>query len=159
MLGGYAVGKTSLVRRFVHSLFSEKYQTTIGVKIDKKTVVINNNAVDLLLWDIGGEEDAFAIPASYMNGAAGYLLVIDGTRRESLDQARDIQKRTRLAVGDIPFIALLNKSDLTGQWDLVEGDLDEMRKNNWVIMQSSAKDGGGVEEAFHAITQSVLSSP
>lgn len=94
-----------------------------------------------------------------MNGAAGYLLVIDGTRRESLDQARDIQKRTRLAVGDIPFIALLNKSDLTGQWDLVEGDLDEMRKNNWVIMQSSAKDGGGVEEAFHAITQSVLSSP
>ena len=79
MLGGFAVGKTSLVRRFVHSIFSDKYHTTIGVIIHKKTVLIDGHEINLLLWDIGGEEEIFPIPASYLKGSAGYLL---GTRTD-----------------------------------------------------------------------------
>ena len=57
MVGSYAVGKTSLVRRFVESMFSEKYLTTVGVKIDKKTVTVGEAQLDLILWDIAGEDD------------------------------------------------------------------------------------------------------
>jgi len=57
MLGSFAVGKTSLVQRFVNSIFSEKYLTTIGVKIDQKIVNVNDKEVNLLLWDIHGEDD------------------------------------------------------------------------------------------------------
>lgn len=57
LLGSFAVGKTSLVQRYVKSIFSEKYQTTIGVKIDQKIVNIDNTELNLLLWDIYGEDD------------------------------------------------------------------------------------------------------
>ena len=59
MLGMYAVGKTSLVKQFISSLFDERYHTTIGVKVDKKMLTIRDQEVMLLLWDIAGAEDHF----------------------------------------------------------------------------------------------------
>jgi small GTP-binding protein len=157
MLGGYAVGKTSLVRRFVHSIFSEKYHITIGVKIDKKTVIIGGQEIKLLLWDIAGEEECFTIPPSYLKGSDGYLLVIDGTRSTTYDQALDIQKRTQKAVGEIPFVVVLNKNDLVDEWKLGKNILDDMRRRNWLLIETSAKLGTGVEEAFNTIAQKMLS--
>ena len=61
MLGGYCVGKTSLVKRFVHSIFSDKYLSTIGVKVEKKTVHIGDQEVNLLLWDIAGEDEEIEV--------------------------------------------------------------------------------------------------
>jgi GTPase SAR1 family protein len=52
MLGGFSVGKTSLVKRYVASIFSESYLTTVGVKIDKKTVTLGERVVHLILWRI-----------------------------------------------------------------------------------------------------------
>ena len=69
MVGSFAVGKTSLVARYVHSLFSETYQTTIGVKVDKKTVDIGGDEVTLVLWDLAGEDDLMPIQLSYLRGA------------------------------------------------------------------------------------------
>lgn len=54
MLGGFSVGKTSLVRRYVHSVFSDAYLTTVGVKIDKKIVTLPDRTVNLILWDLAG---------------------------------------------------------------------------------------------------------
>ena len=156
MLGGYAVGKTSLVSRFVHSIFSEKYHITIGVKIDKKTVMIDGQEVKLLLWDIAGEEESFTIPLSYLKGSHGYLLVIDGTRKTTYDQAVDIQQRTQETIGEIPFVVVLNKIDLVDEWKLGEDVLDDMRQRNWLLIQSSAKLGTGVEETFNILTQKIL---
>ena len=81
LLGGFGVGKTSLVSRFVHSIFSDKYLTTVGVKIDKKRVDLGSQQVDLVIWDIYGEDDFQKVRMSYLRGASGYLLVADGTRR------------------------------------------------------------------------------
>lgn len=156
MLGGWAVGKTSLVRRFVHTIFSEKYHITIGVKIDKKTVSVGDTEVKLMLWDIGGEEDKFSIPPGYLKGSEGYLLVIDGTRAGSYQQALDIRERVMDTVGDIPFVAVVNKSDLKDEWELTPDILDEMRANGWTVIESSAKLGTGVEEAFAALVSAVL---
>jgi GTPase SAR1 family protein len=80
MLGGFSVGKTSLVKRYVHSVFSETYLTTVGVKIDKKTVTLSDRIVNLILWDLAGEDDINSLRMTNLRGAAGYVLVADGTR-------------------------------------------------------------------------------
>ena len=78
MLGGTGVGKTSLVSQFVTSLFSDSYMTTIGVKVDKKVVAVEDREVTLVLWDIYGEDEFQTVRPSYLRGASGYLLVADG---------------------------------------------------------------------------------
>ncbi len=93
MLGTSGVGKTSLVSQFVHSLFSEKYLTTVGVKIDKKNVNVEGQEVMLMIWDLAGDDDFQRLQMSYLRGTSAYLLVADGTRRITLEQALDIQTR------------------------------------------------------------------
>src|ERR1041385_1285654 len=85
MLGGFGVGKTSLVKRYVESIFSETYLTTVGVKIDKKTVDLSDLIVNLILWDVAGEDDISSLRMSYLRGSAGYVLVADGTRPSTLE--------------------------------------------------------------------------
>jgi len=91
MVGTSGVGKTSLVAKFVHSMFSDKYLTTVGVKIDKKTVAVDGNEVMLMIWDLAGDDDYQRLQTSYLRGTSGYLLVADGTRQITLDQAIEIQ--------------------------------------------------------------------
>jgi len=86
MLGSFSVGKTSLVRRFVETIFLDKYHTTVGVKVDKKVVQVDGQELSLVLWDIYGEDEYQKLRLSYLRGAAGYLLVADGTRRATLDK-------------------------------------------------------------------------
>ena len=118
MLGGFGVGKTSLVSRYVHSLFSDKYLTTVGVKIEKKAVDLGTDRVDLMIWDLYGEDDFQKIRTSYLRGSAGYLLVADGTCRSTLATAVALQETAERAAGRVPFILLVNKADLAsaGKW-------------------------------------------
>jgi small GTP-binding protein len=156
MLGGYAVGKTSLVRRFVNGIFSEKYFTTVGVKIDKKVVRVGEREMSLILWDLNGEDDFQKVPMSYMRGASGYLLVVDGTRSESLDAARALRTRTDEAVGAVPFILLVNKADLKDEWEFKVREAEEFVWKDCVVLQTSAKTGSGVEEAFLSLAGKML---
>ena len=94
MIGPVSVGKTSLVARYVHSLFSEKYLSTVGVKIDKKVLQVDGMDVTLLLWDLAGDDDFQRLNVTYLRGAAAYLLVADGSRRATLDQSVEIQGRS-----------------------------------------------------------------
>ena len=84
MLGAYAVGKTSLVMRFVKNVFSERYRTTIGVRIHKKELELDGRPFGLLLWDLHGDDEFQEVRDSYLRGAAGFLLVADGTRAECI---------------------------------------------------------------------------
>src|SRR6516165_910024 len=95
MLGSFSVGKTSLVRRFVESIFDEKYQTTIGVKVDKKVTRAGGEPVTLVLWDIYGEDVFQKMRMTYLRGMAGYLLVVDPTRNQTLDDALALQARVQ----------------------------------------------------------------
>ncbi|MGH9944679.1 MAG: Rab family GTPase [Pyrinomonadaceae bacterium] len=156
MLGTFAVGKTSLVRRFVESIYSDKYHTTVGVKIDKKVVAVGEREAMLLLWDIQGEEQAQDLRKSYLRGASGYLLVADGTRKDTLYKALAIQTRAQDTLGLVPFILLLNKSDLVDQWELEDRELEALMQKGWRIVKTSAKSGEGVEEAFHALARRLL---
>src|SRR6516162_9310899 len=111
MLGSFAVGKTSLVRRFVESIFSETYHTTVGVKIDKKVIQIDGTEMTLVLWDLYGNDDFQKIRWSYFQGASGYLLVADGTRRATIDAAVALEERARREIGPVPFVLVMNKCD------------------------------------------------
>ena len=156
MLGSFAVGKTSLVRRFVESIYSEVYHTTVGVKIDKKLVRHNDTVVTLMLWDLYGEDEFQKLRWSYLRGAAGYLLVADGTRRNTLEKAFALEQRVREEVGEIPFIFVVNKADLFQDWELDPAMEAQLSARNWSVLRSSAKTGENVEEAFSQLTGKML---
>src|SRR5262245_57982424 len=157
MLGAFGVGKTTLVRRYVESIFSEAYLTTVGVKVDKKTVTVGSEAVTLVLWDIAGEDDTTAIRMSYVRGAAGYFLVADGTRAETLDVASSIQSRLTKEIGRLPFTLLINKADLQDDWDIAREPVESLQDAGWTIQRTSAKTGEGVEEAFQELARRMVS--
>ena len=148
MLGGFGVGKTSLVARFVSSIFSDKYLTTVGVKIDKKAVNVGSEDMTLMLWDIYGQDDFQTVRESYLRGASGYLLVADGTRHATLDIARALQQKAESVIGGVPFLLLLNKADLNAQWQIDEQALRKLVDKGWRIVKTSAKTGEGVDDAF-----------
>jgi small GTP-binding protein len=158
MLGGFAVGKTSLVSRFVSSIFSEKYLTTVGVKVDKKSLTVGETEVTLMLWDIYGQDEFQTVQQSYLRGSSGYLLVVDGTRRATLDTAVALQATARQAVGDVPFVVVLNKADLEAEWQVNERGLWKLAEQGAPIVRTSAKTGAGVEETFQQLTRAMLAA-
>jgi small GTP-binding protein len=158
MLGAFAVGKTSLVSRFVRSLFSEKYHTTVGVKVDKKVVAVGEEQVNLLLWDLYGEDDFQKLRTSYLRGSSGYVVAVDGTRRETLEKAVILQSRAREALGDVPFVLVLNKADLVDRWEVEDSAIEELVGQGWSTFKTSAKTGEGVEEAFLALARRIAGS-
>jgi small GTP-binding protein len=158
MLGAFAVGKTSLVRRYVDSIFSDRYLTTVGVKIDKRMVTVGGSEVSLILWDIAGEDDIAQVRTSYVRGAAGYLLVVDGTRPGTIDVAQSIQQRVEAEIGALPFVVLLNKRDLQSLWSVSAEHVAALERAGWTVQLTSARSGEGVEEAFQALAERVIVS-
>lgn len=156
MVGAFATGKTSLVLRYVHSIFSEKYLTTVGVKIDRKTVNVNNKELNLIVWDIHGEDDFQKVRMSYLRGSSGYFLVVDGTRSETLEKALELQNRVEEVIGQVPFILVLNKWDLQDEWEIETVTIDELLQKEWNIVKTSAKNGIGVEEIFQTLAIKLL---
>jgi small GTP-binding protein len=156
MLGSYGVGKTSLVARFVHSMFADKYHTTVGVKIDKKIVAVDGKEVTLVLWDMAGEEDGAPVKLNQVRDTSGYLLVADGTRSRTLEVARSIQQRVEAEVGTRPFLLLVNKADLRETWETPDSTWSELTGEGWTVLETSAKSGQQVEEAFLSLTARML---
>lgn len=156
MLGGFAVGKTSLVRRFITNLFSEQYQTTIGVTVEKKELSIDGEDVALLLWDLYGDDEFQRVRESYLRGSSGYILVVDGTRKETLATAKTLQQTVESLLGSIPFAVIVNKSDLRAEWEVDDAALDQLRRQGWTLFLGSAKTGEGVESLFSTLARRLL---
>jgi small GTP-binding protein len=157
MLGSFAVGKTSLVRRYVESIYSDVYQTTVGVKVDKKVVKAEDGReITLVLWDLYGEDEFQKMRWSYLRGSSGFLLVADGTRRATLDKAVALEQKAREEVGELPFVLVINKSDLIQDWEVDPSFEANLAVKHWRIVRSSAKTGEGVEDAFALLTKKLL---
>jgi small GTP-binding protein len=156
MVGAFGVGKTSLVRRFVDSIFDDRYLATVGVKIDRKDVTVGSAALTLMLWDLAGEDELSQLRVSHLRGASGYILVADGCRAASLAKALELQERIATQLGPLPFVLVLNKADLRDQWEVQDTALSE---SGWPTFETSAKAGSGVEEMFLALATTLLSVP
>jgi small GTP-binding protein len=155
MLGAFSVGKTTLVQRYIESVFAESYLTTVGVKVDKKVVNLPDRTVNLILWDMAGEDDASTVRTTYLRGMAGYVLVADGTRPVTLDVALSLRERVAATHGALPCVLLLNKHDLRDQWAIPDFELVSLRNKGWSVRTSSARDGEGVEDAFTELAERV----
>ena len=116
LLGDFAVGKTSLVRRFVYDLFSDRYISTIGVKVSRKTVVVPSDdemiELTMMLWDLAGSEAFDLFRASYLRGSAGALLVCDLQRAETLAHLGEYVEQLRTVSPGAKFAIAANKADL-----------------------------------------------
>lgn len=157
MVGVFGTGKTSLVQRFVHSLFSERYLSTVGVKIDRKPIQIDGTDLTLVLWDLAGRDGHEDITASYLRGTHAVLYVADGTRRETCDQLPELRALVREAAGEVPEVLALNKSDLKDRWVLAAGD-EQALARAFDLVKTSAKSGDGVEATFQRIGRATLAT-
>lgn len=155
LLGASGVGKTSLVKKFVEGLFDEKYLTSIGVKVDKKTVSVKNQEIQLMLWDVEGYDRYNVFQDKYLRGAAGYIIVVDQTRQTSLLEGIDIHKLVR-KISNVPAILVINKSDLQANFNLEDDLINQYIALFDFQFNTSAKTGQNVEEVFEAIAEITL---
>ncbi|MBD5771264.1 Rab family GTPase [Marinomonas colpomeniae] len=155
MLGASAVGKTSLVKQYVEGIFSDRYLTSIGVKIDKKMVEVDATSVQLMLWDIEGVDRYCGFNAKYLRGTAAAIIVVDQTRPQSLLDGLEICKMIK-AEKNIPITIVTNKGDLSkadGWDDIFGGDIQTFISS---AFQTSAKTGEGVEAMFTTVAKLTL---
>lgn len=158
MVGLFGVGKTCLVQQFVHSIFSAKYHSTVGVKIDRKIVTLDGNEITLVLWDLAGRDGHEDITTSYLRGSHAILYVVDGTRKETYDQVFELRELARNTIGEVPSAVALNKSDLTADWKIGAGEEHKLADLGWHAVRTSAKSGAGVEDAFSWLARAALAS-
>ncbi|MDY6857097.1 MAG: Rab family GTPase [Thermodesulfobacteriota bacterium] len=156
MLGAFAVGKTSLVEQYVRSIFSEKYHTTVGVKIDKKQIFVKKTDMTIILWDIHGKDAFQDIRTSYLRGASGCIYVVDGTRAETLPVAQDLIQMVESEIGNVPYVIAFNKSDIFESWEIDPKVIDQYSNSGKIALRTSAKNNEGVEKAFFSLAERLL---
>ena len=153
MVGAFGVGKTSLVRRFVHQQFDESYHTTLGVKIDTRIIDTIEKPVKMVLWDMEGadpfeaDKRPLARIRSYMKGAHGLILVVDGTRPATVKTALGLYHDYCREFQFIPAIMLANKADLTTEWRFDDSVLPDRLS----LYHTSALNGQNIDIAFTAL--------
>ncbi|MGH7625361.1 MAG: Rab family GTPase [Gemmatimonadaceae bacterium] len=158
MVGVYGTGKTCLVQRYVHSIFAVKYLSTVGVKIDRKTLDVHGHAVTLMLWDLEGRDESRNVSASYIRGAHGVIYVADGTRRDTVETLGELKEVVERAIGQIPSVVAFNKADLTGEWTLGKSEESTSGGTGLHGIRTSAKTGEGVEAMFQWLADATLAS-
>ncbi len=162
LLGDGAVGKTSLIKRFVVDKFDDKYIATIGTKITAKKLEIPFEKeviyLKLQIWDILGQKGYTKLHHSSFRGTNGVFLVADVTRRASLNSISTYWiPKVQYLVGNVPYVILANKSDLLEYGEIKGPDLEEFAsKYNVPYFFTSAKNGENVKQAFYTLGKSLL---
>jgi small GTP-binding protein len=156
VVGAFGVGKTSLVRRYAHSIFDERYFTTVGVRVDQKEIHVGANAVQLVLWDIAGEDEVTKLRMQHLRGMSGYLLVADGLRADTVATAKRLRADIDRTYPSVPFLLLINKSDLRHDWEVSPASIQDLQDQGWDLMETSAKRNEGVELAFMRLASRLL---
>jgi small GTP-binding protein len=156
LIGATGVGKSSVAARYVHSIFNESYRTTIGVKIETVEVERHGRTVQLVIWDLSGEDEFQTVQTSYLAGSACFLLVVDGTRRTTLDTGLMLARRVRETASSTPFVVVVNKVDLVASWEIEPADLRALEELAYGVVHTSARTGEGVEHAFELVVDAAL---
>ena len=156
VLGSFAAGKSSLVRRYVENIFDERYLTTVGVKLEKKRLSIGLTEIEMILWDLAGDDELEQTKPSYFRSASGYVLVVDGCRAVTIQRALAMHCRAASISGPVPVVVACNKADLRHEWEVNDTDISQMVGNEWPCVHTSAKTGQGVDDLFLTLARSML---
>ncbi len=156
LLGNPAVGKTSLIRKYVYDVYSDKYIGTLGTKVSKKVVNIGDKEVTMLIWDLMGEHEFKRIQMTAFKGTQGALVVCDLSRKETLE-GFDFWPESLFGVaGEVPIIFLGNKNDLPEK-QISDADIKPYaEKYGTEYHMTSAKTGEHVEEAFLNLARKII---
>jgi len=161
LCGAAAVGKTSLVQRFIKNRFAANYKLTVGVDILTKDVEFKPGEIATLsIWDIGGQQRFEFIRSTFYKGAAGALLVFDLSRAQTYTEIRKWLTEVRQFAGEnLPFVLIGNKADLIEDVGEVI-DRNEARalaeSEGSIYIESSAKTGLNVDESFTELTRRII---
>lgn len=161
LVGEGAVGKTALIRRFIHDEFDDRYISTLGAKVSKREMTLRTRGapldVDMMIWDIMGEKGfRELLKEAYFHGAQGILAVSDITRKDTMTDLHDWIKAVNKVTGTIPIHFLANKYDLKDHMDFTEQEFAAMAaiyKSPYTF--TSAKTGENVEKSFQTIAELV----
>ena len=158
VVGDFAVGKTSVVERFINNQFSDKYLTTVGVKVDTKEIEHDELSIShkLVIWDVAGADRFGHTEFAYLRGASGYIFVADGTRSLTLKSVHDLREQITEKYGAVPCVLLVNKKDLAGQWEVTEKQFLDLVEQYCNVYATSAKTGDDVEAALQDLSKLVL---
>ncbi|CAD8084807.1 unnamed protein product [Paramecium sonneborni] len=159
IIGDSGVGKTNIMTQFTRGEFSEETKTTVGVEFANKQLVIDDKIIKAQLWDTAGQERYRAIISSYYKGASGALIVFDITKQSTFDNVdrwmKEIQESTS---NDISIILVGNKSDLR-HLRQISSDVSSSyaSKHKIAFLETSAKDGSNVHQAFNQLINEIHS--
>ena len=165
LLGDFNVGKTSLIRRFVDGEFSDRYLSTVGVKVSRRSVDIKTKSkrdycVDLLLWDLEGNTKFKSITPTYLKGSSGSIIVADLTRSNTLDSLKHHVELFLKVNPNAVVVIALNKADLVPQ-EKLDKLIDNYRSQNLKqvagFYQTSAKTGKNVALLFERLAAIAVS--
>ncbi len=158
VVGDFAVGKTSVTERFVNNHFSEKYLSTVGVKIDTAEISDPAHALThkLVIWDVAGADEFGPREFAYLRGANGFIYVADGTRSATLASVEHLHSQISEKYGATPFVLMVNKRDLQSEWQVGDEYLDALRSAYGNVFQTSAKTGDDVGRALTCLADLII---
>ncbi len=158
VIGNSGVGKTSLCRRFALGLFEESYKSTIGADFYTRRVKVDGGELVLIIWDLAGQERFGFIRSSFYAGSKGVVVVFSLVDRKSFEDVPGWVREARDNVGEVPILLVGSKKDLGAEVDRSSAE-DMVRKLGLIgYVETSAKTGEGVEDAFMTLTKKVISS-
>ena len=153
------MGKSSLISRFCDNVFQDEMRETLGVSFKRKQIAINDEVVDLQIWDFGGEEKFRDLLPNYVHGAAGALLVFDLTRQETLDDIENWVEIIDANTTNIVKVLIGAKGDLKKQRVVSDSEISRVdNKFNFDCkpIETSSKNGSNVEVAFTSICEKII---
>lgn len=164
LVGDKAVGKTSLVRRFVLDQFDDRYMLTLGAKVEKKVLEVDlperdvRATLDMNIWDIMGQVGFRELAKeAYFHGARGIFAVVDVTRRETLAGVGEWVRVVHDVAGPVPMVLVANKKDLANQAAFTPAQLEAVaRQLGCTSFLASARTGENVEAAFQQLATLVV---
>jgi small GTP-binding protein len=157
LIGDPAVGKTSLIRKFVIDKYEDKYISTIGAKVQKKEMNIDGTDMKFMLWDLLGQDDFQFLIRSALEGVRGAFIVFDLTRKETLEHIPKWVSTLFQTAGPVPLMFLGNKADLKDKVMVSEQEMQAVvGQFAGSLLLTSAKTGQNIEQAFHDLGKMLL---
>ena len=150
LLGDFAVGKSSLIQRYIDNTFDDRYLSTIGVKISKKMLNVETIECELLIWDIEGATSVKKIPHSYFKGASGAIFVCDVNREESIESVNEHINTLLMFNNQAKYVVAYNKADLLS---VTQKELLILSGNTFL---TSAKEDKNVDTLFTVLAKEML---
>ena len=153
LLGNSDVGKSSLLLRFVDSVWNDSFVPTIGVDFKVKTVEIGEKKVKMQIWDTAGQERFRNVVSTYFRGSNGILLIYDITNKDSFKNLESwLIEIEKSASENVLKILIGNKSDLEDEREISKEEGQAFaNRNGMQFIETSAKLDTNVSEAFHTL--------